>query len=204
MTERKSSGICDAPASAVSETAAASGPSDASVSRAARRGEDCAGLKTDVRSSGVAFALAGSGVPDLAAGAGAAAVWEREEQKRRKLHVRKWKPGIRRKWKGRTWCRGLSSPEEELVVASEGQQRLAREGHPHVRDVLLVVEERRATRASLRRLGRCEIPQLCVRKVLQVEVGGRDAGDKGEAGVGGVACNGDRLVCVGIPVSAIE
>ncbi len=73
MTERKSSGMCDAPASAVSDTAAASGPSDASVSSAARSGDDCAGLKTDVRSRCVAFAFAGSGAADLGAEAGAAA-----------------------------------------------------------------------------------------------------------------------------------
>lgn len=39
ITDRKSSGMCDAPASAVSDTAAAKGPSDAKVSRAACRGD---------------------------------------------------------------------------------------------------------------------------------------------------------------------
>lgn len=71
ITDRNSSGMCDAPAPAVSETAAAIGPSDANVSSAARSGDDCAGLKTDARISGVAGA--GRGTGGLACGAGAAA-----------------------------------------------------------------------------------------------------------------------------------
>lgn len=54
ITDRKSSGMCDAPASAVSDTAAASGPSDANVSSAARRGDVRAGLNTGVCRRGVA------------------------------------------------------------------------------------------------------------------------------------------------------
>ena len=60
ITDRKSSGMCEAPASAVSDTTVASGPSEARVSSAARSGEDCGGLKTGVRRRGVADAGRGT------------------------------------------------------------------------------------------------------------------------------------------------
>ena len=73
-TERKSSGRCEAPASAVSDTAAARGPSEESMSSEARSGEDWAGLKTGARSNGVA--CPGRGVVGLGAAAGAAVALE--------------------------------------------------------------------------------------------------------------------------------
>lgn len=132
-TERKSSGMCDAAPSAVVATAVESGPSDASVSSAARSGEVGAPLRIGARMSCVGFA--GSGVAGFGgAGVGAAGhalfslVWR---ETRRELTCRCWLP----------------SPQEELVILAERQQRLAAEGRPHVRVVLLVREQRLPARS---------------------------------------------------------
>ena len=60
----------------------------------------------------------------------------------------------------------MSSAEEELVVASEGEEGLAGERGPHVRVVLLVAEEGRAALCSSWRLFRCEVTELSVREVF--------------------------------------
>ena len=60
----------------------------------------------------------------------------------------------------------MSSAEEELVVASEGEEGLAGERGPHVRVVLLVAKEGRAALRSSRRLFRREVTKLGIRKVF--------------------------------------
>ena len=126
------------------------------MSSEARSGEDWAGLKTGARSNGVA--CPGRGVVGLGAAAGAAAALGR-------FAVRRVSWGTRER-EGRTWGCRLSSAEEELVVASEGEEGLTGERGPHVRVILLVAKEGRAALYSSRRLFRREVTELSVREVF--------------------------------------
>ena len=74
-TERKSSGSCDAPSSAVDDTADAIGPSDANVSSAERSGEGRAGFRTCVLTNGVESICGGT--PNGFGGAAGAGANER-------------------------------------------------------------------------------------------------------------------------------
>ena len=60
----------------------------------------------------------------------------------------------------------MSSAEEELVVASEGEEGLTGKRGPHARVVFLVAKEGRAALCSGRRLFRREVTELGVREVL--------------------------------------
>ena len=77
----------------------------------------------------------------------------------------------------------MSSAEEELVVASEGEKGFTGERGPHVRIVLLVTKEGRAALRSSRRLFRCKVTELSVREVFEVGVCGCDTGHQRQARV---------------------
>lgn len=74
MTERKSSGICEAPRSAAEVSAVVMAPSEATVSSAERRGDERLGLSTCLRMKGVFGTCEGASIFCGAGAAGAGAM----------------------------------------------------------------------------------------------------------------------------------